>query len=133
VGLAVAAVVGVLAVRHAVKAQSQKHAWALLVVSALLVSPHLFAYDLALLLLPALLLLGERWSRTTVRAIVATSVMVWLSPLRGQLFGASPWPGSILAAPLAVIPLVFLWREIARRCEPEPKLARDRILAGVLA
>lgn len=115
VGHAIMAIVAAATLRVARRMRSPRHVWSLLVVATVLVSPHLFTYDLSLLLVPALLLLGERWSRAMTRAALAVAALTWLSPARAQLVAGLGWPASILAGSWTPIPLAFLWREIARR------------------
>ncbi|RYE87530.1 MAG: DUF2029 domain-containing protein, partial [Myxococcales bacterium] len=114
-GHALALALGVVSLALAARMPSPRHAWALLAVTTVLVSPHLFSYDLALLLVPALLLLGERWSLTLRRAALATAALVWLSALRASLVAGHGWPASALAGSWTPLALLVLGREVARR------------------
>lgn len=113
IGFVVAGVIGIATLIHAHRAREPRRAWALLVVGSILVSPHLFGYDLALLLIPAVLLLGDRWERSTVRAIIAIDLLLWFG-IERSAFAARPFPLSMLAAPLAPIAMLVVWRDIWR-------------------
>jgi hypothetical protein len=94
-------------------AVDERGAWALACVTTLLVTPHLFDYDLALVALPAALLLemGGVYSSAERGAIVALALLTWTAAARGELEGAA-WPLRLFSASWAAIPMFVLWRAI---------------------
>ena len=112
----------------------ERGVWALASFAALLVSPHLFYYDLTLLALPAALLLdlSGAYSRTARGAFLALALLTWTSALRVP-FETAPWPVRLLAASWTAIPMLFLWWDVpARRGEISGSGGRPAIppLAG---
>ncbi|MCL2450855.1 MAG: DUF2029 domain-containing protein [Polyangiaceae bacterium] len=92
----------------------ERGVWALAVLTTLIASPHLFDYDLALLIVPVALLwsLEPSPSDRARLAIAATYVLCWTVPIR-LAFLHAPWPACALAASFVPVPLLVLWREIA--------------------
>jgi hypothetical protein len=97
----------------------ERGVWALACIAALLVTPHLFYYDLTLLVLPVALLLevSGAYSATSRGALLALAVLTWTSAVRVP-FEASPWPVRVVAASWTAIPMFILWREIPTRAAP---------------
>jgi hypothetical protein len=93
----------------------ERGAWALAWVTTLLVSPHLFDYDLAMLVLPLALLVelrGERGlSAATKGALFVIVALGWTVAARAGLW-AAPWPLRVLAASWVALPMLYLWREV---------------------
>jgi hypothetical protein len=77
------------------------------------VTPHLFPYDLALLVLPAALLLeiSGTYGETVRGALLALALLTWTSAARIP-FESAGWPIRLLAASWTAIPMFVLWREI---------------------
>jgi hypothetical protein len=94
----------------------ERGVWALACVAALLVTPHLFYYDLTLLVLPAALLLevSGAYSARSRGALVAFTLLTWTSAVRIP-FEAAGWPLRLLAASWTAIPMFLLWRDIPTR------------------
>jgi alpha-1,2-mannosyltransferase len=89
--------------------------WMLALITTVLVSPHLFAYDLALVL-PAALLAFERGGGQSVRlALAALAVLTWTSPIRHSLVETASWPAAWIGASWSALPLAVLWRALRRR------------------
>jgi len=84
--------------------------WAFAALTTVLVSPHLFVYDLVVLL-PAVLYLLERHDTPVVRvALFALFVITWAAPAVHRLAAAAPWPLSVVGAGWGAIPILVLWR-----------------------
>jgi hypothetical protein len=96
--------------------RDERGVWALACVATLLVTPHLFYYDLTLLVLPAALLLdiSGAYSRTARNALLALTLLTWTGAARVP-FESAPWPVRLLAASWTAVPMFFLWREIPTR------------------
>jgi hypothetical protein len=95
------------------RALDERAAWALVVVTTLLATPHLFDYDLTLLVLPVALVLearGGALARTEKLALAATYVLGWTVAARAGLADLG-WPWRALAASWTAVPLLSLWRE----------------------
>lgn len=91
------------------RAARVKLIYGMAILAGSLVNPHVFIYDGVVLVLPALLLLDHRPEAPSVRlALAAAYALTWTAALRGTLFRAAPWPLSILAAPWAVLALIWL-------------------------
>ncbi len=115
VGFGLSAVLALATVFVALRTRSQRHAWALLAIAAVLVSPHLFSYDLALLTVSMFLLLGERWSPALRRAALANAMLLWMSAPRARMFGDYAWPISMLSASITAPAMYFVWKAVADR------------------
>lgn len=91
----------------------ERGVWALASVAALLVTPHLFPYDLALLVLPAALLLeiSGAYGEAVRGALLALALLTWTSAVRTP-FETAGWPMRLLAASWTAIPMFVLWRAI---------------------
>ena len=95
--------------------------WAFAALTTVLVSPHLFVYDLVVLL-PAVLYLLERHGTPLVHmALFALFVITWIAPAGHFLGGAAPWPISVVGAGWGAVPIFILWRVF---------LSSDRWLGG---
>ena len=94
----------------------ERGVWALACVATLLVTPHLFYYDLALLALPAALLLEATgaYSANARAALVALTLLTWTAAARIP-FESAAWPLRLLAASWTAIPMFVLWRAIPTR------------------
>lgn len=108
-------VVGVVAMRHSVRAGWCSRAWAVLLLTTALGSPHFLLYD-AVLCFPVLLALaGALWDATTRVLLAAIFVLAWLAaPLHAALIDAA-WPTTVLGSPWIVVGLVILWLRLIRR------------------
>ncbi|MGO8998639.1 MAG: glycosyltransferase family 87 protein [Polyangiaceae bacterium] len=116
----VVATMGRSVATRAGRAVDERGVWALACVATLLVTPHLFYYDLALLALPAALLLeiSGTYSHASRVALLALTLLTWTGAARIP-FESAAWPVRLLAASWTAIPMFFLWREIpTRRSEP---------------
>jgi len=83
--------------------------FAMTILVGSVVSPYFFVYDGVVLLLPSVLLLDEATTNTTVRlSVVVGYVLTWTTLIRYSAFGHATWPGSLLAAPWTVVPLIAL-------------------------
>ncbi|HVC35221.1 MAG TPA: hypothetical protein VNL16_17035, partial [Chloroflexota bacterium] len=66
-------------------------------------------YGGVVLLVPSLLLLDEATTSTTVHLSLAVGyLLTWTTLIRYSAFGHATWPGSLLAAPWTVVPLIAL-------------------------
>jgi hypothetical protein len=115
VGIAAATVVRMVP-RAGQRALDERGVWALACVATLLVTPHLFYYDLTLLALPAALLLDvtAAYSRQARNALLALTLLTWTGAARIP-FESAPWPIRLLAASWTAVPMFVLWREIPTR------------------
>jgi hypothetical protein len=88
-------------------------AWALACLTTLIVSPHLFSYDLALLVLPIALV-----AETSPDAMEPARVpLVWLFGLTWTAglrvaFEHLRWPLGALGASWTALPMLMLWRRV---------------------
>jgi hypothetical protein len=96
--------------------RDERGVWALACVATLLVTPHLFYYDLTLLVLPAALLLeiSGVYSPAARNALLGLTLLTWTGAARVP-FESAPWPVRLLAASWTAVPMLFLWREIPTR------------------
>jgi hypothetical protein len=85
-------------------------AWALACLATLIASPHLFGYDLVLLVVPVALWLELQPTLPagTRHALVAIFLLTWTAAPRAWLEHA-PWPLSVLGGTWVVPPLVLVW------------------------
>ena len=109
-GLVFAAFFVVLALRsrHLV-AGREVPLWGLASVTTFLASPHVLIYDLVVLIPSALLLIEARADRRVRVALAALALLAWTAIIRNGLFGALPWPLSILGGSWDALPLLALW------------------------
>ncbi len=100
----------------------ERAAWALACLATVLASPHLFAYDLALVLLPSALMLESFGGQRAARGpLIALFLLTWTAPLRVAL-AAAHWPLSALAVSWAVVPVFFLWKRIPTHLREDAQL-----------
>ncbi len=88
--------------------------YALTVTFTVLLSPHIFAYDGVLLLLPALVLADRGTQHSQIRlALVLTYMLAWAAVFRYVVFGTLSWPISMIVAPWTVVGVLLIYRCIA--------------------
>jgi len=94
----------------------ERGVWALACLATLLASPHLFYYDMTLLVLPVALLVEIRKTLGPVekRALLAIYLLTWTAAVRAGLESAS-WPVRTIAASWTAIPMFYLWRAVPTR------------------
>jgi hypothetical protein len=112
-GVAASVAIAAAMVARVRRAEDERGVWALACLTSLLVTPHLFAYDLALLVLPVGLVLEVRGglSRAERAALVAFTGLTWTMAARAPL-EATVWPVRLLAAAWTAAPMLALWREV---------------------
>lgn len=94
--------------------------WTLAALTTVVASPHLLVYDL-LIAVPAVLVLLDRHPSRRIRlALLAAFVLTYLNPIAHLLALKVSWPLTLVGAPWAVVPLLFLWYDALRACRPDP-------------
>jgi hypothetical protein len=112
-----AATVATVARRPAGPQGDERASWALACAAAVIASPHVFAYDLALLLWPAALLIDLGATRRARLALLGAYAVTWTAALRAPL-AAHGWPAAILAASWTSPWLLLAWQELRRAARP---------------
>ncbi len=94
----------------------ERGVWALACMTTLLASPHLFYYDMTLLVLPVALLVEVRQTLSAIerRALLAIALLTWTAAVRAGLESAA-WPMRAIAASWTAIPMLYLWRAVPTR------------------
>ena len=87
--------------------------WALVALTAVLVTPHVLSYDLVLLIPAVLHLARGGGTRTTRLSLLALFLLTWTAWPRHLLGQAVPWLGWA-GVSWAAVPLLLLWRESRR-------------------
>lgn len=109
-GLVFAAFFVVLALRSRQRLAGRESAlWGLAIVTTFLASPHVLIYDLVVLIPSALLLIEARAERHVRVALAVLALLTWTAIIRNGLFGALPWPLSVLGGSWNALPLLALW------------------------
>jgi hypothetical protein len=131
--LVAAAAIRCVAAARSARGADERGVWALASLTTLVASPHLFYYDLTLMILPVALFLAVQPSPSDRArlAITAAYLLCWTAPIRLGLQHA-PWPACIVAASFVPLPLIALWREIPVRGRPadEPERAAWGVEVG---
>jgi len=111
---AITLVAVVILVHQLVRGRSVVEQWMLAMLVTVVASPHLFIYDVVLVLPPLLYLVEHRPTRAVRLGCLALFILTWTVPFRHVIAGGWPWPASWVEASWAAIPLVLLWREFSR-------------------
>jgi hypothetical protein len=100
-------------------ALDERGVWAIACFATLLASPHLFYYDMTLLVLPVALLveIQKGIGPAEKRALAAIYLLTWTAAVRAGLEGAA-WPLRAIAASWTAIPVFYLWRAVPLRNAP---------------
>ena len=118
IALGVVAIAAIFFIRQVVRSRTggttDIQVWMLAMLATVVVSPHLFIYDLVLVLVPILYLIEHHNTRTVRVSCVFLFFLTWTVPLRHVIAGTSPWPLSLIEAAWTAIPLVVLWVVFAR-------------------
>lgn len=108
----------VIFIRQMVRTRSRNttevEVWMMAMVATVAISPHLFIYDLTLVLVPILYLIEHHNTRTVRLACASLYVLTWTVPLRHVIAIDASWPLSLIEAAWTAIPLIVLWVAFAR-------------------
>jgi hypothetical protein len=91
-------------------ASSERSTWAMAALAALLCAPHVFVYDLLLLIVPAALLARRGLGTRDRVALAAIFALTWTASARATLAARLPWPATLLGASWTALPMWALWR-----------------------
>jgi hypothetical protein len=98
--------------------------WAGAILATILASPHLVAYDLIMVLIPALYLAEYARNRTTRVTLLVLYLLTWTTAVRHILALQFIWPVTLIDASWATISIVFLWVALNRHLNVEPGSAQ---------
>ncbi len=93
--------------------------WAGAILAMILASPHLVAYDLIMVLVPALYLAENALNRTTRVTLLVLYLLTWTTAVRHLLALQLIWPVTLIDASWATISIVFLWVALDRHLSVE--------------
>lgn len=101
--------------------------FALAILLTMIFNPHIYYYDLLLVLIPALILLDARPGSYVVRgALVAAFVLSWMmDPLHG-IFGDQGWPLILLSTHWLPVPMLVLMVTLIRELRGKEAMASAR-------